>query len=169
MDITEVGRYKLRFDAARFSIECPLGTAKFSGLATSGLPKLYVVSVDDTPIYVGITKQPIHNRLRLGWAAKGDSGYYGYAWRHEFTAAHLDLWCHANPASGNDCRDIETVEAELVYLVRKSGQWPLFQTEIHFHPSKEVHRAVAAKIGDRYGIGSQQGVHANAAWRRAIV
>ena len=28
MEITEIGRYKLSFDAARFSIECPLGTAK---------------------------------------------------------------------------------------------------------------------------------------------
>lgn len=111
-----------------------------------------MVSVDDKPIYVGITKQPIRNRLRLGWAAKGDSGYYGYAWRHKLTAAHLDLWCHINPSSGTECLDIETVETELVYLVRKSGQWPRFQTEIHFHPSNEVHRAVAAQIGARYGI-----------------
>lgn len=152
MKITEVVRYKLSFDATRFSIECPLGTARFSGLATSGLPKLYVASVDDKPIYVGITKQPIRDRLRLGWTAKGESGYYGYAWRHKFTTAHLDLWCHINPASDNDCLDIETVEAELVYLIRKSGQWPMFQTEIHFHPSTEVHRAVAAQIGARYGI-----------------
>ena len=43
---------------------------------------LYVVSVDEKPIYVGLTKQPIRNRLRLGWNAKGETGYYGYAWRH---------------------------------------------------------------------------------------
>ncbi len=73
MEITEIGRCKLSFDATQFSIECPLGTAKFSGLATSRLPKLYVASVDDKPIYVGITKQSIRNRLRLGWTAKGDS------------------------------------------------------------------------------------------------
>ncbi|QIB53089.1 hypothetical protein G3M63_04300 [Pseudomonas sp. OIL-1] len=152
MEITNIGRYKLSFDATQFSIECPLGTAKFSGLATSRLPKLYVISVGEKPIYVGITKQPIRNRLRLGWTAKGEGGYYGYAWRHKFTAAHLDLWCHTNPAGENDCLDIETVEAELVYLVRKSGQWPLFQTEIHFHPSSEVHRAIAAQIGSIYRI-----------------
>ena len=29
-------------------------------------PKLYVVSVDDAPIYLGITKQPMRNRLRFG-------------------------------------------------------------------------------------------------------
>jgi len=152
MEIAEIGRYKLNFDSDRFAVECPLGTAKFSGLATSGLPKLYVASVDGKPIYVGITKQPIRNRLRLGWTANGESGYYGYAWRHQFTAADLDLWCHTNPPDEKDCLDIETVEAELVYLIRKAGQWPLFQTEIHFHPSTEVHRAVAGQIGARYGI-----------------
>jgi hypothetical protein len=46
--------------------------------------------------------------------------------------------------------DIETVEAELVYLVRKHGQWPQFQTEIHFHPSRAEHRAIAEKIWSHY-------------------
>jgi hypothetical protein len=101
---------------------------------------------------VGITKQSIRARLRLGWTAKGDGGYYGYAWRHSFTSANLDIWCHTNPENDNDCLAIETVEAELVYLIRHAGQWPLFQTEIHFHPSTEVHRAAAATIGARYGI-----------------
>lgn len=153
MEVTEVGRYKLSFDAERFTVQCPIGTTKFSGLATSCFPKLYIASVDGKPIYVGITKQPIRNRLRLGWSAKGTSGYYGYAWRHKFTSADLDIWCHTNAGSNNDCLDIETVEAELVYLIRKAGQWPLYQTEIHFHPSNDMHRAVAAKIGARYGIG----------------
>jgi hypothetical protein len=154
MDITNVGRYKLNFDAISFNIECPLGTAKFSGLATSNLPKLYVVCVDDhpNPIYIGMTKQPIRNRLRLGWNANGENGYHGYAWRRSFTTATLDVWCHTNPTAMNDCIDVETVEAELVYLIRKAGQWPLFQTEIHFHPSTEVHREVAAEIGAHYGL-----------------
>jgi hypothetical protein len=30
-----------------------------------------------------------------------------------------------------------TIEAEVVYLIRQAGQWPLFQTEIHFHESSE--------------------------------
>ncbi len=152
MDLADVGRYKLNFDASQFSVQCPLGRPHFSGLATSRLPKLYVASVDEKPIYVGITKQSIRGRLRLGWSAKGDGGYYGYEWRHRVTSASLDIWCHTNPAHGNDCLDIETVEAELVYLIRKAGQWPLYQTEIHFHPSTEVHRAAAATIGARYGI-----------------
>ncbi|UUA75210.1 hypothetical protein [Cellvibrio sp. QJXJ] len=152
MEITALGRYKLSFDSNNFSVVCPLGRAKFSGLATSKLPKLYVASVDGQPIYVGITKQSIRNRLRLGWAATGKAGYYGYAWRHKFSAADFDIWCHTNPNPEGSCLDIETVEAELVFLIRQAGQWPLFQTEIHFHPSTEVHRAIARQIADSYGI-----------------
>jgi hypothetical protein len=152
MNITEVGRYKLSFDPQRFTVLCPQGTDKFSGLATSGLPKLYIASVDDKPFYVGITKQPLRNRLRLGWSANGDGGYYGYAWRHKFTEANLDVWCHQNAPAENSCLDLETVEAEVVYLIRKAGQWPLFQTEIHFHPSSEIHRAIATQVASKYGV-----------------
>jgi hypothetical protein len=42
--------------------------------------------------------------------------------------------------------DIETVEAEVVFLARSAGQWPLCQTEIHFHRSEEVHRDIAAAV-----------------------
>lgn len=152
MKVTDVGRYKLSFNSKHFSVECPLGTAKFSGLATSALPKLYVVSANNNPLYVGITKQSMRNRLRLGWSANGDRGYYGYAWRHNFSEANLDVWAQTDSASNNNCLDVETIEAELVYLIRRKGQWPLFQTEIHFHASSDMHRAWAAKIGARYGI-----------------
>ena len=47
-------------------------------------------------------------------------------------------------------RDIETVEAEVVYLIRKQGQWPEFQTEIHFYKSNDIHRKVAADIMAHY-------------------
>lgn len=154
MNVIKVGRYKINFNSSSFSIECPLGTARFSGLATSSLPKLYTICVDDhpSPIYVGMTKQPIRNRLRLGWSANGNNGYHGYAWRGHFASATLDLWCHTDPSPNRDCVDMETIEAELVYLIRRAGQWPLFQTEIHFHPSSELHRSVAASIGAHYGL-----------------
>jgi hypothetical protein len=118
------------------------------------LPKLYIVSADDPPIpfYVGITKQAMRNRLRLGWDASGESGYYGYAWRHRVSQANLDLWCHTDPPAETPCLDAETIEAELVFLIRKSGQWPLHQTEIHFHPSTDLHRATAARMGAPYGL-----------------
>jgi hypothetical protein len=120
-------------------------------LATSNLPKLYIASIDNKPIYVGITKQRIRNRLRFGWKAKGDAGYYGYAWRHGHTTAVLDVWCHINAMERNE-RDIETVEAEVVYLIRAAGQWPAFQTEIHFYPSSPRHREVAADIMSHYRL-----------------
>jgi len=152
LDIAEIGRYKLSFDADKFTVLCPRGTDKFSGLATSALPKLYIASVDEKPIYVGITKQSVRNRLRFGWNSDGKSGYYGYAWRHKFSEAHLDLWCHKDPPTANSCLDMETIEAEVVYLIRKAGQWPPFQTEIHFHPSNDEHRTAAADIAGKYRI-----------------
>ena len=82
MRITGPQRYKLTFDATAFVVECEKGTPKFSGIVTSKKPKLYIASVDEAPIYVGVTKQSIRNRLRFGWNAAGEGGYYGYAWRH---------------------------------------------------------------------------------------
>jgi hypothetical protein len=117
MRIKGLERYQLTFTPEAFTILCAKGTNKFSGLSTSDLPKLYIASINSKPIYVGITKQSIRNRLRLGLNAKGDSGYYGYAWRHGNTAAVLDVWCHSDATERNE-RDIETVEAEVVYLKR---------------------------------------------------
>ncbi|KIF60331.1 hypothetical protein [Pseudomonas fluorescens] len=153
MEMTYLGRYSLTFDAVKFAIKCPENKSRFSGLATSRLPKLYVVSVEGKPhpVYVGITKQPMSNRLRIGWAADGKNGYYGYLWRRHFSAATMDIWCQLDSADG-DSLDIETVEAELVYLIRQAGQWPAYQTEIHFHRSTEVHRQMAATIGASFGL-----------------
>ena len=154
MEMTYVGRYTLTFDAVTFAIKCPGNTPRFSGLATSLLPKLYVISVEEHshPVYVGITKQSMSNRLRIGWAANGKNGYHGYAWRRHFSAATMDIWCQLDAVEG-DCLDIETVDAELVYLIRQAGQWPAYQTEIHFHQSTNVHRQVAETIGARFGLG----------------
>lgn len=151
MNIVGPERYVLAITPTSFAVACEHGTSKFSGIATSRKPKLYVVSVDEKPIYVGLTKQPIRNRLRLGWNAKGETGYYGYAWRHHHENVLLDVWAHDDPPTENECLDIETVEAEVVFLIRSAGQWPKDQTEIHFHPSTDVHRAVARSIMARYG------------------
>lgn len=82
----------------------------------------------------------------MGFKASGKNGYHGYAWRHKFTQGTLDIWLHDDPPATKADYDIETVEAEIVFLARLSGQWPAGQTEIHFHPSTEVHRKVAADI-----------------------
>lgn len=150
MRISGPERYKLSFCPGSFVVECGQGTPRFSGIATSGKPKLYIVSVDEKPVYVGITVQPIRNRLRLGWNADGERGYHGYAWRHHLTQANIDIWCHDDAPLDKPALDIETVEAEVVFLIRSGGQWPLYQTEIHFHPSLPVHRQVAATIMARY-------------------
>lgn len=149
--------YKLTFDAKGYTVTCQRGTAKFSGLACGKLPKLYVISAKGSILYVGITRQRMSARLRLGFNAAGQTGYYGYAWRHKFTEAMLSIWAHENAPSEDPVRDIETVEAEVVFLARMfSGAWPLGQTEIHFHPSTDVHREVATTIWNVIGTAPKQ-------------
>lgn len=140
--------YQIVFDAKTFCVDPDL-----SERARSGMPKLYVVSSQGTPIYVGMTKQKMRQRLRYGWEAMGKSGYYGYAWRRELTEAHLDIWYQTDSSQGNPTLDMETIEAEVVFLIRTSGQWPVFQTEIHFHPSSEEHRTIARRIHGYYDRG----------------
>jgi IS5 family transposase len=87
----------------------------------------------------------VRERLYSGWNASGKNGYHGYAWRHTHTEADLYVWCHENAPVGSSL-DLETVEAEIAFLIRSAGQWPRSQTEIHFHPSEKEHRELAARI-----------------------
>jgi len=150
MDILDAERYMMKFDAAKYAVVCPKGTRKFSGLGTRRTPKLYVVGQDRWPIYVGVTQQRMSDRLRSGFAAKGAGGYHGYAWRHVHTAAWLDVWCLAGEPISPTQRDAETVEAEIVFRIRQAGQWPMHQTEIHFHPSNDEHRRIADRVMAHY-------------------
>lgn len=137
--------YRLACTANTFAVTCEGGTPKFSKTACSRIPKLYALSVERTPIYIGITKQPIRSRLRYGFSADGRTGYYGYSWRHKIAEATLSVWFQEDAHDGSTT-EIETVEAEVVFLARCAGQWPLYQTEIHFHQSNEMHRSIAAGI-----------------------
>lgn len=148
--------YTLTCTPNTFAVVCSLGTPKFSNLASSRIPKLYIVAIDVKPIYVGITKQPMRSRLRYGFLADGKHGYHGYAWRHKITKADLSVWFQEDSEEGS-MADIEAVEAEVVFLARKAGQWPLYQTEIHFHQSDEMHRSVAAKIWSMFNGGFHAG------------
>jgi hypothetical protein len=134
-----------------FQIADTNGKSKFAFPATSRIPKIYVVTAKRKrlPIYVGITKQSMSTRLRLG-CATGEAGYYGYAWRHHYDEVALDLWCQTEPAEEVSLKDAEIIEAELVFLIRQEGQWPEHQTEIHFHPSQYRHRRIAADILSTY-------------------
>jgi len=137
--------YRLTFNSKAFRVANREGTDRFTRLATSKLPKLYVVSKNRELVYVGITRQRMRNRLRYGFTAAGRGGYHGYPWRNKLREAALDVW-YQKEASGKGMLDIETVEAEVVFLARSAGQWPRFQTEIHFHRSKKTHRNVAAAV-----------------------
>lgn len=140
MEISGPEHFKLTFDAKKF-------TANFSGLANTKLPKLYVVVAKGKPIYVGVTRQTMRQRLYAGWNASGKNGYHGYAWRRPpRTEADLYVWCHSDAPMGPS-EDLETVEGEVVYMIRNAdGQWPSGQTEIHFHQSGKEHRELAVRI-----------------------
>lgn len=152
MKILGPERYSLILDSESYSVRGPDNTTKFFKLAASHQPKLYVVSVNENPIYIGITKQPMRSRLRFGWTAKGQAGYWGYPWRNKFNEVNLDIWYHMNPEESKSMLDFETIEAEVVFIIRCAGQWPQYQTEIHFHASEPFHRQIAAKIVSRYGL-----------------
>jgi hypothetical protein len=145
-------RFALTFDARQFEVRSPDGGTKVRGRAARRGPKLYIFSVDEEPIYVGATKQPIRARLRLGWSAQGESGYHGYALRRTLRRADLAVWYFERGTASDPLIDVETIEAEIVFLIRSKGQWPKFQTEIHFHPSQAAHRDLAAKVLRHYRI-----------------
>ena len=70
------------------------------------------------------------------------------------THAFVDIWRLDGEIA--NCKDVEkTVEAEVTFLIRKLfGQWPKYQTEIHFHQSDDEHRNAAKMIVDKYRSAS---------------
>lgn len=130
------------------------GRLHFVAPVTTRAPKLYIVSVADEPIYVGQTVQSIRARMRLGFTADGAGGYHGYAWRHHFNAVDLDIWLLDDAPEDTELIDLETIEAELVFLLRTHrDRWPEHQTEIHFHASSPLHRQLAAEAYAHYYPG----------------
>ena len=105
-------------------------------------PKLYVVKADSNIVYFGQTTQNMRTRLRQGLTAEGEHGYYGYPWKGK-PEVDILVWCFPED---EDPKYVETIEAELVFLFRqREGQWPSFQTEIHFHDSLKRGEAELAK------------------------
>ena len=141
--------YQIKFTPNGITeVKSPNEDRRFSGNASLPVPKLYVVSDGKKPIYVGQTRQTIGDRMRSGFQSDGSHGYHGYAWRHNSSTATIDVWVQEGK---EDSAWIETVEAEVVFLIRQEhDQWPEYQTEIHFHQSGPAHRAVARKIIDHY-------------------
>jgi hypothetical protein len=120
------------------------GTSHFIAPDTkSGIQKLYVVKDGKDICYVGITSQPMSSRLRGGFKDDGHYGYHGYKWKH---LKEVELLTWTFPRSQSE--DVEAVEAELVYFIReKTGKWPQYQMEIHFHHgASEKQRQIAESI-----------------------
>jgi hypothetical protein len=156
MKISGPESYKLSCTPDGFIVTCSKGKNKFSGFAIQKQQKLYVVHASSEILYVGATTQSMQPRLRMGWRAKGESGYHGYPWRREQREVVLDVWLLDD--AQNAKIDIETIEAEVVYLIRDGGQWPRYQHEIHFHISSQEHREAAEKIFQCYKILSLEAV-----------
>jgi hypothetical protein len=147
--MTDPVRYAVLCGHGRVNVIGPENAHTFRGSAAAPGPKIYVVLKGRQVVYVGATLQRIATRLRQGVRADGQHGYHGYRWFIEGQRYQLDLWFH-----DSTLLDLETIEAELVYLIRMNGQWPRLQTEIHFHPSKSHHRKIAKRMAAAYGLDS---------------
>jgi hypothetical protein len=116
------------------------------GLANKKLPKIYILRKREGILYVGITKSPLSSRFRYGLTASGKNGYHGYAWKalaKEVQSEVIDLFVYVF----NNEERTEAIEAEVVYLIRnRTGKWPKYQTEIHFHQAAAQEKRIAERI-----------------------
>ncbi|MFI3156413.1 MAG: hypothetical protein QX199_09655 [Methylococcaceae bacterium] len=149
MTLNEPQNYWIELlDEGAYRLSSESGVCSFSKPATvRGVAKLYTLSDGESLIYVGIAQQPMSSRLNFGFKANGKSGYHGYKWKKLQQKLRLSIWTASNEGAYATLRELETVEAEVAFLCRhKSGQWPMYQHEIHFYPSEAHHRNVAEKI-----------------------
>lgn len=115
----------------------------------SKLYKIYIVKYRSDIIYVGVTSQSMATRLRYGLNPKGRK-YNGYKWKH-LNQVDLFIFCFNYFKTKSEKEIIEkkteTIEAEIVYLIRnKTGDWPKYQTEIHFHNLTKEEKKAASLI-----------------------
>ena len=107
--------------------------------------KVYVFSDGLWPFYVGMTTQPLGLRLGGGFRATPErriSGFAGYRFKEKTRDAFLHVFTGSEQGPWTD-RDAKCIEAEVVFRIRQDGDWPEFQTEIHFSPPEEVHKHAA--------------------------
>jgi hypothetical protein len=137
-------KYKIKINNGRIVTK---GTFKFP--VTVKNPKIYVLSKNYDVIYVGVTSQPIRSRLRMGenHYKKPKNGYSGYKWLIENGIFDISIWICDEVEENESKQYIETIEAEIAYLIRKNNkQWPKYQNEIHFHESTKEQRLCADTI-----------------------
>ena len=146
MNTVNFNRYKLAVSPSHYQCTEVNGEKLNHFIApdtNAGIPKLYIVKNGSEIFYVGITSQGISSRLRYGFKAAGEKGYYGYKWKDKITEAELLIWSFPNRTQ----KHVEAIEAELVYFIReKTGKWPKYQMEIHFHGTSESEKQVARSI-----------------------
>ncbi len=133
--------------SGHYAVASRNGESGFRPPLTGHCPKLYAFTSDGTPVYVGQTVQAMATRLGIGFRASGATGYYGYRFRHDLPMVDLLVWCLHGAISENPAAALESIEAEVVFAYRAmSGQWPRYQTEIHFHQTTVEHRLLAAQV-----------------------
>lgn len=123
-----------------------IGCSKFSAPSTTKeLSKIYVVrNRHNSIVYVGKTCQSISSRLRQGLNPPPEKGYHGYPWQEKQIVV---IHCFTVLSFTND--EIESTEAELVYLIRKeTGRWPLYQAEIHFSNNEKAESMAERIFGE---------------------
>ncbi len=145
--------YTINLQDRNYSVLSRDGEPHFTNPATSRRPKLYLLFKDSVFIYVGVTKQSLGTRIRIGMQANGKHGYHGYAWKSLIGNLTIEVWCLD---AGRECdlsKELETIEANVVHLFRtSSGQWPSHQTEIHFHESSDFHRSAARQVLEKHDL-----------------
>lgn len=135
-------------DDGSYALSAQSAGCKFGAPAsTRGVAKLYTVAHEGALLYVGIAEQPMSGRLNYGIRAAGKGGYHGYKWKGLRHPVELAVWTGFTAGERTTVRDMETIEAEVAFLCRQlSGQWPKYQHEIHFYPSRKTHRDAARSI-----------------------
>ena len=149
MKLSNPQEYELELlDSETYKVKGENGEEVFSAPASSkAIPKLYVVHDSEVIHYVGITRQSMAARLRYGLKAKGTHGYHGYKWKSHSGKLELSIWVLENIKPNEAYQELETIEAEMVFLCRLHfAQWPESQHEIHFHKSEEFHRKCSRLI-----------------------
>jgi hypothetical protein len=110
------------------------------GEAFGNKRKIYIISSGKEVLYVGEAKTSIKARLERGCydfnhseeTGESRNGYRGYKWLDTDSALTLNVAIFHNANMGKE--DVEAIEAEIVYLIRKHKDlWPNGQNEIHFN------------------------------------
>jgi hypothetical protein len=137
------------------------GISLNSDLHGSANYKIYVLTMLDQFIYVGLTKQKIGTKLQQGFKSylkdlegKRQAGYGGYKWikkhietENSLTLHVFDLGCEIAKSHS------EAIEAEIVYAIRQeTGMWPLEQNEIHFNNENSLSQEFGRRIFNKLSL-----------------